>query len=276
MSSIACRASEDVRKEALDLRKPTRTIHAAGGERKLLLSEYRKAQALIRRGNKLEAVAVIRRNTGLQLKAAKAAVENPDNFDQSVVESTASTQSINVWQRLCRLLPKDTSLREWMASNPSPVVAMVAAVLVLSMAIATAAAWAPSPRHDDPILWYYDLGTDELFQAVHQVAPIDSPSGARKGVLAHVFACGQCTEGEMYVGYLEKFSDEARALQSRLASQEPPEDEQEVWQILLRGHLIRSVERDAWVTHDSNAGRAIRDRAKSRCPDNQIVACYPE
>lgn len=61
-------------------------------------------------------------------------------------------------------------------------------------------------------VYYYDLGTDQLFVAPPaDVTPIDAPSGKDNGVRAYVFACGDCS-GQTFIGWLERTAPAARKM----------------------------------------------------------------
>jgi hypothetical protein len=54
--------------------------------------------------------------------------------------------------------------------------------------------------------YYYDVSSGELVpHKTDSMPPVTLPSG-NQGVLAHVFACGDCGS-EQFVGYLQKYTD---------------------------------------------------------------------
>ncbi len=68
--------------------------------------------------------------------------------------------------------------------------------------------------------YYYDLNTGELFiDDAALIPPIDAPSGVLKGterdkagVRAYVFTCGEDSEADRYIAWLETYTPEAQRL----------------------------------------------------------------
>lgn len=88
---------------------------------------------------------------------------------------------------------------------------IVAAVAILVLLASGGAIWwhaaAPPPLRQ-PRLWYMDLNKGQLFAGSGDLAPIEAPGGpvnhVPTGVLAHVYACGDCSNaGDRSVAWLE-------------------------------------------------------------------------
>jgi len=66
--------------------------------------------------------------------------------------------------------------------------------------------------------YFYDLNTGELFTAeADRIPPIDAPSGVlrgtqgdKAGVRAYVFTCGDNTESDRYIAWIETYTPEAQ------------------------------------------------------------------
>jgi hypothetical protein len=71
----------------------------------------------------------------------------------------------------------------------------------------------PPPVRD---VYYYDLGTKQLFVAKNtDLPPIQTASGAKNGVQAWVYGCGDCAEKNRFIAYLQRYTDAGqRALQA--------------------------------------------------------------
>ena len=130
--------------------------------------------------------------------------------------------------------------------------------------------------------WYYDLREKRLFaSAVEELPPVNSPWN-HPSVRAHVYACGECTEQDRFIAYIEVFSYESKGTQERIESREQsgkavPEDDR-IRAIVKDGHGIRGVDGVEWVPFYSEMGSEIRKKARdrSRCPEGvKLVKCNP-
>jgi len=68
--------------------------------------------------------------------------------------------------------------------------------------------------------WFYDVGSGELYTEANQVLPPIARESGSQGVLAHVFACGECTEANRKLAFIEMFTEEGKAYAIN-----PPEDD---------------------------------------------------
>lgn len=126
------------------------------------------------------------------------------------------------------------------------------------------------PKH-----WYYDRHTGELFDVYRrEIAPVPAPSGKPMpdgepaGVRAYIFSCGPCTPDAWWVGFLEKYSPEAK---KRLV-----EKKKEAGERIYT--LLRRVDDpdDAWVGQETPEGEAVRRGAIRACPrGTRLQQCTP-
>lgn len=250
------------------IKKPTRIIRVANKDVAIPLNEYRKAQSLIRGGCKLEAVAILRRHARVELRTAKAAVENPENFEQTIARS--ATPAGGLWRRALAIAGPETFVHQWMTAHPSPALATLVAVVVLSVTLVTTAAWDPA-RRTQTRLWYYDLNSAQLFPATSQWPTIDAPGAA--SVRAYVLTCGQCTPDEQFIGFLERYTDAAHRAAEAIRNNASAGAER--WAEIEAGRQIRAIEGQPWVAYDSPEGRRLRVAALQRCGETAVVPCYP-
>ena len=174
------------------------------------------------------------------------------------------------------------------AINNNSTHATVAAIIILCLALGFIA-WRQAGHGQTRInaTYFYDLGADELFAGdPGRFPPIDAPSG-HVGVRAYVFACGPCpprdellgnswqeieASTDAFVGYFERFTDEAReVLLGRSAG-----DEQDNYAVVLEGRHFRPPDQQQWVSARSAAGRQLESQAMMRCPgDETAQPCHP-
>jgi len=131
--------------------------------------------------------------------------------------------------------------------------------------------------------FYYDVSSGEMvtFKANEPLPPVTLPSG-KEGVLAHVYACGDCSS-EQFVGYLQKFTDEYKQIVTRVI--DPSQSTDPVVRPMT-GELV-AANPDAggqpkWIEMNSEAGtqiiRAVRERCAQgqRRPENPATECFPQ
>ncbi len=99
-------------------------------------------------------------------------------------------------------------LREAMQGNQMAMGVIAAIVLIIAVALITRSG--ASPPGSATSRWFYDLQTGELYTESTQGLPPLSRDGGSEGVLAHVYGCGDCSDGNIDIAYLEKYSDEAK------------------------------------------------------------------
>jgi hypothetical protein len=140
---------------------------------------------------------------------------------------------------------------------------LLVAAVVLLIAATVIALWpqaTPKPQGS----YYYDLGTGELYTSS---ASGPAPSGG-EGVLAIVFACGDCAnKDDRFVAYLSKPNEQYLRV---IASGEPPTPEQ-----VQNSNLVRHPTQDQWHASESPQGLAIVRQASSRCPETIAGPCTP-
>jgi hypothetical protein len=99
--------------------------------------------------------------------------------------------------------------REAMQGNQTAMGVIAAIVLIIAVALITrSGASAPGSATSR---WFYDLQTGELYVESTQGLPPLAREGASEGVLAHVYGCGDCSQDNIDIAYLEKYSEEAKA-----------------------------------------------------------------
>lgn len=119
-------------------------------------------------------------------------------------------------------------------------------------------------------LWFYDVKAKRLFPASDlSVPPINSPSGPGTGVRAQVFSCGDCSEQNRFIAYLEMLTpDGKQAVEAQMKSSGSQTGIGFALEKLPFAVLVRSPDDEAWYPQSSSEGQAIVDagRLKGGCP----------
>lgn len=125
---------------------------------------------------------------------------------------------------------------------------------------------------EGPVLtggWWYDLNNKELFKGPRDgFLPIDAPSGPLKdgppdlagkaGVKARVYTCGNCVDGETYIGFIEYYPQSVWQF-AKTGSQEDG-------QKILLAKMVRAVPDGQWINGSTAEGKAfIEKRVFSKC-----------
>ncbi len=170
--------------------------------------------------------------------------------------------------------------RDWMNNNSA--VVTVAAVMLLLVSLAVIVWTMKKPTMSGRIVdvYYYDLGNGQLFAAkATELPPIDAASGPGNGVRAYVYGCGDCSEANRFIAYLEKFTPEAKAMQEKMMNPDPNADPNmapELRDMEDGGTLVRAVEGGQWVTMYSEAGMKVSSELEGKCPAGvRLIPCLP-
>jgi hypothetical protein len=121
--------------------------------------------------------------------------------------------------------------------------------------------------------WFYDLTTGDLVQvATSDPPPIMLDSG-HEAVWAHVFSCGDCADvNQRFVGYLEKFNDEAAAPEP--APVDPNSPLTPSGSDPLTRSLVASPNApDQWVIGASPQAAAMRNAVMQHCRGGAPKPC---
>lgn len=251
----------------------TRTIAVGGKTVEIPLPVHRKVQVLIDKGNKIDAVVAVRKLARVELKAAKEAIENPDNFDTG--GESVDRSPFDFADELRKLITGEVKPRQWMALHPQVSGGVGAAMLALSLMIATTMAWSGPSYTRSAGVWYYDLAEQALFEHPYAGSPIEGMDGQADGALrAYVFACESCGS-DRFIGFVESFDDAAMEIQRKLRDGEQIEDEATMLKALTEGHRIRAVDSEDWVGFDSKEGKKLRRSVSDRCDGARPRACLP-
>ncbi len=172
-------------------------------------------------------------------------------------------------------------VRDWMNNNSA--VVTVAAVVLLLVAL-SAIIWqnSGSNRGGGRIenIYFYDMGSGQLFSGkASGIPPITAESGG-EGVRAYVYGCGDCSETNRYIAYLEKNTPEAKAAMEKMQNPDAnnPEGQapEEYDPMITQGVLVRAVEGGQWVPMYSEMGQKITGALEGKCAaGTRLVPCLP-
>jgi len=172
------------------------------------------------------------------------------------------------------------NIREYMNNNPAVVTIGAVVILVICLGLIIKTLFKGSGGRTGPVdVYYYDLNTGELFTAgSDKFPPIQSPTDEGdklSGVRAMVFSCGDCDKKSThFVGYLERYTPEAKAAMERAASSDEPmmEDVYEMEQ----GREVKLPDAAEWIDGNSEAGMAVYEAIRQRCEaDERPRQCFP-
>ncbi len=158
--------------------------------------------------------------------------------------------------------------REWMDNNGQWVT--IGAVILLVVVIVYLV-WPNGIDKKPTYAYFYDLTDNKVVEMLStEVPPVIDPETGHELVGVHFYTCGSCLEsnGERFVGYYEKYTEEAKAEKleqlRKLAAGEKWVDSTTPDQ--RKGQLI-SLDGKKWVELYSSAGQKIRFRPKMMsCP----------
>jgi len=166
-------------------------------------------------------------------------------------------------------------LRDFLNNNSAVVTILTVALLIVALG-AIVLQLRPGRAGGQVVdVYYYDLDSGQIFTASsREVPPIETSTGPFNGVRAYVFACSDCgDESDRFVGWLEMYSPDAKALLTRSAEAGPPGPEAfESWE---QGHLIRDPNAEEWVLANSQGGFAVMESVREQCPDGRPRPCFP-
>jgi len=156
---------------------------------------------------------------------------------------------------------------------------------VVLLLIAAVGWWATHRGGHEPVfVWMYDLGDGKLIaHPIDQLPPITAPSG-KQGVRAIVTTCGACSEKELTVHYLLKYTDAAREALNNPAPREsagPNNTAQwDQFQVIDQGTLVAFTpenkgDEPEWITRTAAVELQLHREYKKRCPGVKYRECLP-
>ena len=184
-------------------------------------------------------------------------------------------------------------LRDTLNNNSSLVTIVSVVVLVVALGIIVWTSKGPSGGGRTVNVYFYDLNTNKLFTTTNdQLAPIDAPSGPtaagnKAGVMAYVYACGQCGEYDgmtveeveatgAWISRLEMYTPETiKAIEDAMKTSSNPDAAREEMGD-TNSSLIKRPKDSGWTPMDSPKGMAImREQGTRTCPEGRPKFCLP-
>jgi hypothetical protein len=163
--------------------------------------------------------------------------------------------------------------REWINNNSATVTIGAVVALVVALGVWY---WQQRPTREAIVVrqvYFYDLDKGELLTLPRdQVPPARTKSGEGKGVRAYVYSCGECTKEQMFIGYLERYPDDARQeLLSRRANPQANSPSGRSIEELEDTRLV-AAEEDAkdpakWFALNTPEAVEIRNYFRTKCKD---------
>ena len=167
-------------------------------------------------------------------------------------------------------------LREWMNENSAIVTVGAVVLLVVALTIVIMQGTGGGVVTTDQA-YYYDAEADNIFTApIESIPPIESPAG-NQAVRVHYYSCGGCGEEERFVGYYEKYTEEAKqAIQeARTAGSEGGPQGPARMQAMMTGQLY-SADGEEWYPAMSPRGTQVQAELANRCGEGEkLRICVP-
>ncbi len=158
---------------------------------------------------------------------------------------------------------------------------LLAVIATVALVLAVLVMWAQQ-RPDAPsnLAWYYDLADGTLFPGpADQIAPIAAPSGPDNGVLAHVYACGNCNAETREIAYLETNTPHAKQVLRTMPTPGPDVDVAPYVIEAQQGRRIAKTpppgQTPQWIAAMHPDADAIRHSVGGICADGRPVRCTP-
>ena len=173
------------------------------------------------------------------------------------------------------------SLREKINQN-STVAAVVAVVVLAIVLLIIVWPGGPSGPGGASGQYFFDLTTNEPFVApIDALPPIDSPSGGKDmGVRAVYMTCGGCGEDERFLGWLERYTPQAKQLYLKTVEDNKSRENQMapgqvVAQSLPNGVEMRGPDGGPWISRRSPQAKQIMEKAYATCGGQPTKNCEP-
>jgi hypothetical protein len=179
------------------------------------------------------------------------------------------------------------SIRTWINNHSSIVTIITVLVLLVAIGVVIWDAGGVGGGRPGTPAYYYDLNTGEIFvRSTPELAPIEAPSGPHQGesagVLAVVYACGQCpadlegmTAKELeqtnaYIGWLQRYTDKIKKARASGGSDQdsrmPPP---------VSSQRLMPVGGETWVSGTSGQATTLQQNELQRCGDQEPQECTP-
>lgn len=173
-------------------------------------------------------------------------------------------------------------LRDTMNDKPVVVTIVVLAVLVVAVVVLVNRGGDVTPGREGKT-YFYDAKTRKVYLTDENTV---SPAKGGQAFKAHMYACGKCTPKAQFVGYVSKYSDEARQIiDEKLGGIIGPHMPlREMIRVGLDREtmmLVAEVNEDGsdleWVYADSLDADEIRRNVRNICPrPTDIKTCIIE
>ncbi|MEX0777734.1 MAG: hypothetical protein WD042_18680 [Phycisphaeraceae bacterium] len=168
-------------------------------------------------------------------------------------------------------------MRDWVNNNSAVVTVGAVVLLLISLAVIVYSTKSSSGVRNYKI-YFYDLNSGQLFaEESTKLPPIDTPTGKDNGVWAFVYGCGDCSEANRFIGYLQKLTPEMKEAQLKAQSGETGEMMPPYEGDMDQGTLIRLKDSGEWVPMYSEEGQKIMTSIEGKCPaDQRPKHCRPD
>lgn len=187
-------------------------------------------------------------------------------------------------------------VRMWLSENPQ--VATIVAVVIIAISWIFIYRYSSPPSYGPiPDAYFYDMNTGELFTAPSdRNPPIETDSGPYTGefcppklresgglpagVIAHVFACGDCSEENRKIAYVEMYTPRLKQMlenRDELTEEERYELESsmEMHRLVMKPDET-DEQKKGWRPYAAPGVYEYIEAANKPCPDGEYpLMCFP-
>ena len=166
------------------------------------------------------------------------------------------------------------SLGEMLNKNPMIGVGVAVVILVVAGVIVMRSTGIGDSPNILKQRYFYDMTSGDVIVMDNVPAPVTADSGST-AVWAAVYTCGSCdNESERFVGYLQKYTDQAKSEVAKPLSQQD-------YDTVNEGTVVAMVPEKAgdelaWFQVETREGMQITQASvQARCPGGMTMPCSP-
>ena len=169
-------------------------------------------------------------------------------------------------------------IRDWLNQNSAVVTVAAVAILVIALAVVIRQG-SGNTRTPPDSAWYFVPETGATVVDKANLIPPIMVEG-KQAVKAHYYGCDDCEGENKFLGYYEKYSDQAKTELEKInatqaAGGEVDSDaEMRAYELAMTGRFY-SKDGKAWVPAESPQGHAMQETLRDNCGTRKLTYCSP-